>query len=235
MATQEKYNAPFPTRLRDLLREKNTSMTTLAKELNISRQAISQYQDGTGQPNVDKLLKIAEYFKVSVDWLVGRDGSVESLDADVQSVAAYTGLNDGAIMFLHDIQLSKPALGVSTKGYTQPTLDVVNEILSSRHFLSLLNEISQYWVHGGALPAEAYQSDVAELSVDEYERFYKWANGKNLEIISRNDVCEMHLQKACDCLKGIARDALADEKKKAALGNKPKAAKGKEDMNNGEQ
>ena len=212
MTAQEKYNAPFPTNLRDLLCETNTTITALSKILGISRQAVSQYQDGTGQPNVEKLMKIAEYFNVSIDWLVGRKGSVKSLNPDEQAVGKYTGLSDEAIRTLHLIEeYQHGQLGVSAKGYTISTLDVLDELISSSRFLNIINELSLFLVYGGALPAEAYNSNEKELSVDEYERFYSWASGRNLEIVSRKDIRELHLEKACDELKNIFREMLDDQ------------------------
>ena len=74
----DKYNDIFPTRLRQLIEEKPTTIAAAARELGISRQAVSQYAMGIGQPNADKLLQIAEYFNVSCDWLVGRQGGARA-------------------------------------------------------------------------------------------------------------------------------------------------------------
>ena len=71
MATQEKYNEPFPSRLRKLLDDRGITITALSKELKISRQAVSQYTDGSAQPNIEKLRAIASFFDVSADYLVG--------------------------------------------------------------------------------------------------------------------------------------------------------------------
>lgn len=71
MGVQEKYNDAFPTRLRKLIDDRGTTITAVSKELGISRQAVSQYADGTAQPNVDKLVSIARFFNVSTDYLVG--------------------------------------------------------------------------------------------------------------------------------------------------------------------
>lgn len=71
MSEQERFNAVFQTRLRELIKRRGTTITALAKELGISRQAVSQYADGTGQPNIDKLVLIAGYFDVSTDYLSG--------------------------------------------------------------------------------------------------------------------------------------------------------------------
>ena len=65
MATQEKYNEPFPSRLRKLLDDRGITITALSKELKISRQAVSQYTDGSAQPNIEKLRAIASFFDVS--------------------------------------------------------------------------------------------------------------------------------------------------------------------------
>ncbi len=71
MDMQDKYNSPFPSRLRKLLDERKITITSLAKELKITRQAVSQYADGSVQPNVERLVSIANFFDVSTDYLVG--------------------------------------------------------------------------------------------------------------------------------------------------------------------
>lgn len=73
---KERYNSPFATNLRELIARNGTTRTALSKALGISRQAVSQYADGTGQPNVNKLVMIADYFGVSVEYLVGLKKSV---------------------------------------------------------------------------------------------------------------------------------------------------------------
>lgn len=71
METQGKYYAIFPARLRELLKKRDITITALAKELKISRQAVSQYVDGSAQPNIERLIKIARFFDVSSDYLLG--------------------------------------------------------------------------------------------------------------------------------------------------------------------
>lgn len=61
----------FSEKLRLLRKEKNLKQDELAKSLNISRQSISNYENGTRFPNDEKLLcKIAQFFDVSVDYLL---------------------------------------------------------------------------------------------------------------------------------------------------------------------
>ena len=82
------YNDPFPTRLRELIEERKISQGDLASFLGIARQSFSLYCNGGTQPNIEKTVKIAEYFGVSVDYLYGLsnekikvDGYISAFDA----------------------------------------------------------------------------------------------------------------------------------------------------------
>lgn len=44
----------------------------LGLELNISQNAISQYETGIREASYDTLIAIADYFNVSIDYLLGR-------------------------------------------------------------------------------------------------------------------------------------------------------------------
>lgn len=99
MKGQEKYNSPFAANLRDLIAQKGTTITALAKVLGISRQAVSQYADGTGQPNVDKLAMIADYFGVSADYLLGLS-DIPTRNETVRGIHEKTGLWESAISAL---------------------------------------------------------------------------------------------------------------------------------------
>ena len=59
-------------RLKELRKKKNISQLRLATELNTTQNTISRYETGEREPGIDELIKIADYFNVSVDYLVGR-------------------------------------------------------------------------------------------------------------------------------------------------------------------
>ncbi|SDX05623.1 helix-turn-helix domain-containing protein [Tepidimicrobium xylanilyticum] len=61
----------FKDRLLQLRKEKNMSREELAKKLNLSYSAISKYETGARTPDDDIKKKIAEYFNVSLDYLMG--------------------------------------------------------------------------------------------------------------------------------------------------------------------
>ena len=63
-------------RLRELRKKKNLSQQGLAIELkkivnlNISREALSNYECGARNPSLDTLNKLSQYFNVSIDYLI---------------------------------------------------------------------------------------------------------------------------------------------------------------------
>lgn len=147
METQEKYNLPFPSTLRKLLDERGTTITALARELGISRQAVSQYADGTGQPNVDKLTAIADYFNVSADFLIGRT-KVQSTEIDERAACEYTGLSKDSVEQLHKVVVIYKQLGRDGGCQAAETINALlednrNENIDggSRHYRSILGLI----------------------------------------------------------------------------------------------
>jgi len=61
----------FKDRLIQLRKENNMSREELANKLNLSYSAISKYETGIRTPDDDIKKKIAEYFNVSLDYLMG--------------------------------------------------------------------------------------------------------------------------------------------------------------------
>lgn len=67
-----KEQATFANRLRELRKQKELTQTDLGKLLNLSKQTISVYENGGADPNPETLNKLADFFGVSVDYLLGR-------------------------------------------------------------------------------------------------------------------------------------------------------------------
>ena len=59
-------------RLKELRKKKGISQLRLATDLNTTQNTISRYETGEREPGIDELTKIADYFNVSVDYLIGR-------------------------------------------------------------------------------------------------------------------------------------------------------------------
>ena len=63
-------------RLREIREAKGMSQIEAAKQLNVSRQSYNFYENGKRDPDTQTLQRMAEFFNVSVDYLLGRDANL---------------------------------------------------------------------------------------------------------------------------------------------------------------
>ena len=61
----------FCERLKELRVEKGIGQIELAKELNVSKGIISLWENGLREPKLSNLVAMAQFFEVSIDYLVG--------------------------------------------------------------------------------------------------------------------------------------------------------------------
>ncbi len=59
-------------RLKEIRKSKGISQLKLAMALNTNQNTISRYETGEREPGINELIKIADYFNVSVDYLLER-------------------------------------------------------------------------------------------------------------------------------------------------------------------
>lgn len=106
-------------RINGLLAANEVKQKDLAQYLGIRDNIVSYFCSGTRVPNTEQIKRIAEYFKVSADYLLGISDT-PSTDKDIKGVSDYTGLNERFInLFLKD------------------------ELLSKRYFLDFINSIGE--------------------------------------------------------------------------------------------
>lgn len=56
--------------LKIIRKEKKLNQQKVAIDLNISREALSHYENGKREPSLDMLIKLSDYFNVSIDFLI---------------------------------------------------------------------------------------------------------------------------------------------------------------------
>jgi transcriptional regulator with XRE-family HTH domain len=56
-----------------LRKSRNLNQKSLGAVLNIVQRQISYYENGDDLPSLTKIIAIADYFKVSIDYLVGHE------------------------------------------------------------------------------------------------------------------------------------------------------------------
>lgn len=66
-------NNEFGRILKELRLEKKLSQRELGEILGVVNQTISFWESGSREPDLDTLIKISNYFEISVDYLVGKE------------------------------------------------------------------------------------------------------------------------------------------------------------------
>ena len=59
-------------RLKEIRKSKGISQLKLAMDLNTNQNTISRYETGEREPGINELIKIADYFNISIDYLLER-------------------------------------------------------------------------------------------------------------------------------------------------------------------
>lgn len=59
-------------RIKELRTNKNMTQSELGKIVNVQKSAISKYEKNRAEPSMDILRKLANYFNVTTDYLLGR-------------------------------------------------------------------------------------------------------------------------------------------------------------------
>lgn len=62
----------FSYRLKSLRIDTDLTQEQLAKHLNITRSALANYENGFREPGYEILITMANYFDISLDYLLGR-------------------------------------------------------------------------------------------------------------------------------------------------------------------
>jgi transcriptional regulator with XRE-family HTH domain len=90
----------FLQRLDELIQERGITEHRLMRETGIAKSCVWNWRQGC-QPTIDKVAKIADYFQVSIDYLVGRENdrgiinvNVNLSTDEVKLLTAYRQLNN---------------------------------------------------------------------------------------------------------------------------------------------
>ena len=62
-------------RLRDLRYDRQLKQSDVANSIGCTHQAISNYESGKRVPGISELIALANFYNVSIDYLVGRTDS----------------------------------------------------------------------------------------------------------------------------------------------------------------
>lgn len=114
-------------RLKEIRQEKNLSQTDIAKALGVTRQAISLYEKGNRELKLETWQKLADYFNVPVDYLLGisKDRSTLTIDdLNPEEQEAYERITD---MLSQEYPQTRPEFNWSKIGQLLINSDLTEE------------------------------------------------------------------------------------------------------------
>ena len=87
-------------RIKILRTERNLTQAALAHALGIAKTTLAAYEQDKNEPSNETFIKIANYFNVSADYLLGLT-DVKTANANIAFIANYLGLTERSIAELH--------------------------------------------------------------------------------------------------------------------------------------
>lgn len=96
-----KLSKTIGIRINTLLAEQGHKQKELAAHLGIQDNTISYFVSGRRTPNTEQIVKIADFFNVSADYLLGRT-TAKTTDKDLRTAVEYTMLSEKSCEYLHN-------------------------------------------------------------------------------------------------------------------------------------
>ncbi len=98
----------FSENLKQIRREYHLSQEELAELLDVSRQAVSKWEQGQGYPEVEKLLLLSNKLNISLDTLMSNEivSSSGSKDTNITGLIVITSLHENAIATCYKVAAS---------------------------------------------------------------------------------------------------------------------------------
>lgn len=119
-------------RIKDLRTENGLTLRDLAKQLELSYSSLSKYEREDQQPNIETLIKLADFFNVTVDYLIGYS-DIRTKDIEIRTISEKTGLTPHSIEWLilqKQNSMREPIEKIDTAPQmTKLYLDTLNRLL----------------------------------------------------------------------------------------------------------
>lgn len=131
----------FSKRLLNLRKESGVSRQNAADSLEISRASLEYYEKGLRLPDAYVLAKIANYYDVSADYLLGRTEAATT-DIDLQTICDYVNLTEKAVENISEFTSIYPPFNMINAGTVFKDLCENGSIFSFCQYIVSYFEIS---------------------------------------------------------------------------------------------
>jgi len=130
-------NADFPRILTLLRKEKGISQKAAASDLGISQALLSHYEKGIRECGLDFLVRTADYYSVSCDYLLGRSPDRSGMTLTVEDIPEPDAAGKENVM-------RGSILPVLNKKLIANSLNILFDLLQKSRNKTLVNEVSSF-------------------------------------------------------------------------------------------
>lgn len=110
-------------RIKELRKERKISQEDLSKVMNVARSSISMYENGELDLSTDTLVKLSNYFNVSIDYILCRTDEKEINIVNARDIELMNDSNIKKLELFKDVDFKK-----LKKDHIRRLLDVINEL-----------------------------------------------------------------------------------------------------------
>ena len=110
----------FQVRLKKLREDRGYSQYTFAKKIGVAQSTVGGWESGARQPNFEMIRKIASFFQVSVDYLLGRTD-------DPHPVTSNDDVKKAIDEYVKNKGKQSTVIRYNGKEQTYETLDITDE------------------------------------------------------------------------------------------------------------
>lgn len=187
---------PFPKRLSQLMVDYNASQQAVADAVGVSRQAVAQWKEGKTIPDMNNFQKLAAYFQVPYEYLLG---DTESRTQENVALSDSLGLSDEAIDHLRAIRLQS-SLEADTLHISKS--EIASRFIASDEFDSLLALVQASVLDHCKFEESLRSEQLADLVAAEQreEQVYS-ATGR--AVVGMGEMPAFHLYRAQEVMKKI--------------------------------
>ena len=212
----ETENSIFATNLRECMKAKGESQTSLADKIGVKRQTVSLYMNGQSSPNTEILTDIANALEVSADYLLGLS-VVPLVDEDLIAAHEYTGLSPEALQNIRDWSISVQAIGHAVYGPIQ----MLSKLCEHRDFCMFLFDLTaaEHYRNPPQYSYDAFMSEAEfRLGAEKKDMLASFNSNDLINLVAplneffgavaldNEETAKYYLQSASDRMKGIMLD-----------------------------
>ena len=160
MSEQDLNIKRFSENLRYLIKKNNLKNVDLANQLELSKGAISNYIKGSRPPSLDNVIKIANYFDVSIDWLINQKTNELNIAVGEEGKLIYQ------IPLFHK-QLNSDNIVYRSENYNGVITSPVpaEDGFECYAIMSYDNSMKSFWIVSGSIVIFSAASEVCENDI----------------------------------------------------------------------